>query len=192
MKTKAHIRKEALACRQALHEKEFKDLNQKLMDQMVPWILQHSAFSTLHIYLPMPRHREPDTWSIIHALAEAKPELKITVPVTDWEHQRMDSVWLKPDAKLQTDRFGISQPVGAPIIPADSLDLIIVPLLAFNQRLHRIGYGKGFYDRYLLQCKPSCQKIGLSFFDKVEFEEEPFDVALDNVFLPQKIYDRPV
>ena len=77
------------------------------------------------------------------------------------------------------------------VCPVSMIDVVFVPLLAFDTNGNRVGYGKGFYDKFLSQCQPETIKIGLSFF---EAEEEIADVYQDDIRLdycvtPNKIYD---
>jgi 5-formyltetrahydrofolate cyclo-ligase len=63
--------------------------------------------------------------------------------------------------------------------------------LCFDLRGFRVGYGKGFYDRFLKKCRADCKKIGLSFFEPVKeiSDIEEFDVALNFAVTPQEIYN---
>jgi 5-formyltetrahydrofolate cyclo-ligase len=65
-----------------------------------------------------------------------------------------------------------------------------VPLLAFDEKGFRVGYGKGFYDRFLKQCKDGGIKIGLSYFNPIDTIEDAgeFDVPLNFCITPQKVY----
>lgn len=61
-----------------------------------------------------------------------------------------------------------------PIVPAEALDMIIVPLVAFDRAGARLGYGGGCYDRYLPMLSPACQIIGIAF-DKQRVDHVPTD-----------------
>lgn len=66
-------------------------------------------------------------------------------------------------------------------------EIIIVPLIGFNEKCFRIGYGKGYYDRYLKNKK--IIKIGVAFhLQKSEFHVEPHDIPLDYIFTEKRIY----
>jgi 5-formyltetrahydrofolate cyclo-ligase len=73
--------------------------------------------------------------------------------------------------------------------PAD-IDMILVPLLAFDKKGYRVGYGKGFYDKYLADCRKNCIKAGFSYFDPVDeiADKGDFDVPLDLCITPQSVY----
>ena len=68
--------------------------------------------------------------------------------------------------------------------------MVFVPLLVFDQHGHRVGYGKGYYDRFLDQCSESTLKVGLTFFDPVTKIEdiETHDISLDFALTPERIY----
>lgn len=67
---------------------------------------------------------------------------------------------------IDSDRF--------PIVPAEALDMIVVPLVAFDQTGARLGYGGGCYDRYLSVLSPACQIIGIAF-DEQHVDHIPID-----------------
>lgn len=62
-----------------------------------------------------------------------------------------------------------------PIVPAEALDMIVVPLVAFDRAGARLGYGGGCYDRYLPMLSPACQIIGIAF-DEQRVDHVPTDV----------------
>ena len=68
--------------------------------------------------------------------------------------------------------------------------MVLVPLLAFDKLGHRVGYGKGYYDRFLAKCPPNCLRIGLSLFDPVERIDDvvPTDIRLNSCLTPVHTY----
>ena len=72
------------------------------------------------------------------------------------------------------------------MIMPETLDLVFVPLLAFDKTGQRVGYGKGFYDRFLAACRPDTIKIGLSLETSVAqvADVHEGDVVLDYVITP--------
>jgi 5-formyltetrahydrofolate cyclo-ligase len=91
---------------------------------------------------------------------------------------------------LIENAWGIREPAGDEPIDAAEIDMVLVPLLCFDKRSHRVGYGKGYYDRFLSKCRPDCLKIGLSFFPPVEaiLRIGSRDIALDHFVLPDSTY----
>ncbi|MDP2160837.1 MAG: 5-formyltetrahydrofolate cyclo-ligase, partial [Flavobacterium sp.] len=86
--------------------------------------------------------------------------------------------------------YGIPEPVDGLEVPVAKIDVVFVPLLAYDKNGHRVGYGKGFYDRFLSECKPTTIKIGLSFFEPEDLIEDVFesDIQLNYCITPQTIY----
>lgn len=82
--------------------------------------------------------------------------------------------------------YGIAEPCGEPF--SGDIEVTVIPLLAVNGRGYRIGYGGGFYDRYLKG--KNTLKVGMGYgFQMEEFKEEPFDVPLDKYLCERGIYD---
>ncbi|WP_338874228.1 5-formyltetrahydrofolate cyclo-ligase [Spirosoma sp. SC4-14] len=148
--------------------------------------------STIHLFLPILRQHEIDTWPIIDQLWRNFPDVRVAISVTDSETYRLSHYQLTPDTVLAQNRWGIPEPIGQSSIPiqTSTLDLVLVPLLIFDQQGHRVGYGGGFYDRFLADCRPDCLKIGLSLFEPIDkiTDVEPTDVPLDVCITPQHTY----
>jgi 5-formyltetrahydrofolate cyclo-ligase len=71
-------------------------------------------------------------------------------------------------------------------VPVSKIDVVFVPLLAFDKNGNRVGYGKGFYDNFLAKCREDVIKIGLSFFEPEEIIDDVFktDIRLDYCVTP--------
>jgi 5-formyltetrahydrofolate cyclo-ligase len=93
--------------------------------------------------------------------------------------------------QFATSKWGIPEPLKGRIVEPAELDVVLIPLLAFDLNGHRVGYGKGFYDRYLASCRPDCLKIGISFFEATApiDDVEAHDIALDIAICPTQVYD---
>jgi 5-formyltetrahydrofolate cyclo-ligase len=102
----------------------------------------------------------------------------------------MEAVICHPDSIFQTNEYNIPEPLDQETADPSELDLVLVPLLAFDLQGYRVGYGKGYYDRYLKACRDNCLKVGFSYFDPVESVEDAneFDVPLDLCITPHRIY----
>ena len=91
---------------------------------------------------------------------------------------------------FELNKYGIPEPRNGTIINEKEIDLSIVPLIAFDLFGDRVGYGKGYYDRFISKCRFNMIKIGISYFpplDKIEDVEE-FDKKLDFCITPDHIY----
>lgn len=90
-----------------------------------------------------------------------------------------------PLGEMQKGSFGIFEPVGQAF--TGNIDITVVPLLAINERGFRVGYGKGFYDRYLQTAHTKTVGLGYSFqFD--EFEEDGWDKRLDEFICEKGVF----
>ncbi|MBV9241520.1 MAG: 5-formyltetrahydrofolate cyclo-ligase, partial [Acidobacteria bacterium] len=89
---------------------------------------------------------------------------------------------------LVENKWGIREPDGEQTASPDEFDIVLVPLLAFDSFGHRVGYGKGYYDRFLSLCRPDCLKIGLcAFAAETKIEDiHPGDIKLDLCLTPDE------
>jgi 5-formyltetrahydrofolate cyclo-ligase len=141
-----------------------------------------------HVFLSIEEHFEVDTEYILHILAGKDKDVLISK--SDFETRKMTHYLLTDGTKIRKNDYNIPEPVDGIEVPDTKIDVVFVPLLAFDKKGHRVGYGKGFYDRFLSQCKPEVITVGLSFF---EVENEISDVhkndfALNYCVTPSKIY----
>ena len=120
----------------------------------------------MHIFLPIQKKREVDTWLIIDELKRNYPEIIITIPKV--EVDGMISIVYENLKQLKPNKWGVLEPQHGETIQPMKLDLILLPLVIFDRNGYRIGYGKGYYDRYLKLCKSSVSKIGLSLLPALD------------------------
>lgn len=116
-----------------------------------------------HIFLPIVKQKEVDTSYILNIL-QGKDK-HILVSKTDFTSYRMNHYLLTDATRFIVNDYGIPEPEGGIEINPDKIDVVFIPLLAYDQFGNRVGYGKGFYDRFLSECKKEVLKIGVSFFD---------------------------
>ncbi len=111
-------------------------------------------------------------------------------PAVHFEEDEMHAYLDDGDITWQEVRFGLTQPASGNLIAPANLDIILVPLLAFDVMGNRLGYGKGFYDRFLAKCRPGVLSIGLSWFEAEQSLPEigPHDVPLKYCVTPQRLY----
>ncbi|GHA66168.1 5-formyltetrahydrofolate cyclo-ligase [Pontibacter akesuensis] len=149
------------------------------------------AGQTVHVFLPIIKNNEVNTWLIIERLWLEQPQVRIVVPVTDVEQNLLTHHHLTNEAILVENNWGIPEPQDAQIIHAQEVDIVLIPLLAFDRTGHRVGYGKGFYDRFLADCRPDVLKVGLSLEQPVEriSDLNKYDVPLDAVVMPDWVWE---
>jgi 5-formyltetrahydrofolate cyclo-ligase len=201
---KPELRKYYLSKRKAISAEEMATKSQQITDLF----FQNFDLSTtknLHIFLPIIKHNEIDTWLIIRELVRIKAdrvkptvELPVCVRLTNIiipkiipQKSELEN-YLFDEKNLIENAWGILEPSGEnqeKILP-EKIDLVIIPLLIFDENGNRVGYGKGFYDRFLQQCKPETLKIGVCLEEPIETIEDinDFDVKMDFCITPNKIY----
>ena len=140
-----------------------------------------------HLFLTLEDQNEVDT-ALILTLLQGKDKEVVVPKIADAE--QLQHFLLTDQTRFQKNALGIPEPVSGIEIEASKIDVVFVPLLAFDDKGHRVGYGKGYYDRFLATCRPNCIKVGLSFFEKEQdsFIIEPTDIPLDYCVTPEKIY----
>lgn len=144
----------------------------------------------VHAYLPIDGKKEPDPEPLIRYLEFRNPGIMTIVPkVIDQE--TMVHVAVNDHTEYIVNEMGILEPVEGELTDPVDVDLVFVPLLAFDEQGNRVGYGKGYYDRFLAQCRPDVIKVGLSFFPPVSRIEDTddWDIPLTYCITPERIYE---
>lgn len=134
---------------------------------------------------------EPNTHLFSSYLKHMFPDIQIAYPVGDMATAEMKAIATHEDTVFHTSSIGILEPKeGDELLPA-GIDLIFVPLLICDENGYRVGFGKGFYDRYLQKCKKDVIKMGFSYFAPVNKIDDTnqFDVPLNYCITPESIYE---
>ncbi|MET4076627.1 5-formyltetrahydrofolate cyclo-ligase [Hymenobacter sp. UYCo722] len=189
MSTKATLRPAALARRRALAAAEVAQRSQQLCEQL----FRHfpvGEWRWLHLFLPLARRNEPDTWPIIRRIWTDFPAVQLAVPVVQADGISLRNFALSPATQLFENRWGIPEPAADPateVLPM-AFDAVLVPLLAVDETGQRVGYGGGYYDRFLAQCRPGTPFIGLNVLDEAPHgriaDVLPTDVPLTACLTP--------
>jgi 5-formyltetrahydrofolate cyclo-ligase len=187
--TKSAFRKIYRERRQALSTEERAVLSKKMLYLFRQ--LRLPPLNVVHTYLPITAQGEIDTAPFLECLQERHPQLTVLLPVADFDTGEMEAVRWSANTRFTVNPYQISEPTGGETVDPALIDCIFVPLLCFDTKGHRIGYGKGFYDRFLSRCRPDCLKIGFSFFaPEAEITDtNKMDVPLDKCITPEKIYE---
>lgn len=141
-----------------------------------------------HLFLTIEEQNEVDTEFILQILAGKDKE--IVVSKSNFDTFEMTHFLLTDNTKFRTNSYNIPEPIDGLEVPASKIDVVFVPLLAFDLNGNRVGYGKGFYDKFLSKCNTAVIKIGLSFFEAEDAISDVTngDVQLDYCVTPNKIY----
>jgi len=182
------LRKEYLDKRLALSAKELKRRNEAILKHFTR--INFSEVRYLHSYLPIREKNEVDTQLLIEWVKENQPGIRIVVPKSDFKTNVM-SHYAPEEVELKVGRYGIPEPVSGEEVAIKSIDMALVPLIAVDETGQRVGYGRGFYDRFLMECRPDVETIGVSFFEPVEriADSGPLDVPLKKCITPSGIID---
>jgi 5-formyltetrahydrofolate cyclo-ligase len=121
---------------------------------------------------------------------DALSDYQICVPKVRDDVGHMEAVLWQKNTPLSLNQWGIPEPVDNVIIESTNITTVVVPLLCFDKTGHRVGYGKGYYDRFLTRCSSSVKTIGISYFDAVNLIDglEATDQPLDVIVTPAKVY----
>lgn len=186
--TKQELRTIYKQKRLALTSKEQSKLDDLLLIQFQTVSLPF--LTTLLSYWPMEKNKEPNTHLFTDYIEFKNPGIQIAYPQTDFGAGTMQAAIADDQTEFISSAKGIMEPITSNILDALAIEAVFVPLLIADKRGYRLGYGKGFYDRYLATCRKDCLKIGFSYFEPVEeiTDSDEFDIPLSHCITPQQVY----
>jgi 5-formyltetrahydrofolate cyclo-ligase len=175
--------------RAALSQKDinkFQDLILIKFQQLpIPFI------NVLHRFLPAEGKKEINPDPLAEWLSFSNPGLIQAIPRIMPGNNVLSHFVYTDETILTLNRWGIPEPENGLEINPEEIDMVLIPLLAFDLTGQRVGHGKGYYDRFLANCRPDCNKTGLSFFpaaDKIT-DTNTFDISMDFCITPDEIYE---
>ena len=175
---KSEVRTKAKKARELVLNKPLKD--KAIFDALFK-LLEKIEYSTVFIYLSF--GTEVDTKAIVDRLFK----LGKTVCVPKIVDGKMKSVKIDKSTELIINDYGIKEPIlEEELLP----DLAIVPMVAFNEGCYRVGYGKGYYDRYFSSINCDVLKIGVAYEEQkvCGFDIDEYDVPCDIIITDANIY----
>jgi len=146
--------------------------------------------NTLLSYWPIEENNEPNTHLFTDYLEFKNPGVVIAYPKTDLFFDEMVAVSTDAETNFLKNEFNIYEPEERNRVDPTEIDMILVPLLAYDKKGYRVGYGKGFCDKFFAGCRKDCIKAGFSYFEPVDeiTDKADFDVPLDLCITPQTVY----
>lgn len=183
---KHELRKKYKNLRLELNESKISDLSLILANQALQ--IPIWDFFYFHIFLSIEEQKEIDTQPLI-TLLQGKDK-NVVIPKMHGANS-IENYLLTDSTPLKKNKWGIPEPLDGIIIPEDKIDVVFIPLLAFDAAGNRVGYGKGYYDTFLGKCRTDTVKIGLSLFGaepKLISDVHENDVKLDYCITPEKVY----
>jgi 5-formyltetrahydrofolate cyclo-ligase len=147
-------------------------------------------FSLVHAYLPLYERNEPDPIPLLDYMHFRYPGMQVTHAKINPNDFSMLHFLQDDEMFFEKNQYGIPEPIGGVAVNEMDIDIVFIPLLAFDEMGNRVGYGKGYYDRFLSKCRKDVLKIGLSFFPPVDSIEDVdfFDKKLDFCITPECVY----
>ncbi|MGQ7945757.1 5-formyltetrahydrofolate cyclo-ligase [Flavobacterium sp. WC2509] len=184
---KKELRTKYKLLRKELTDTEIEEKSLAIANALLPLPIWDKTY--FHIFLPITEQKEVDTEFILHLLSGKDKE--IVISKSDFETREMTHFLLTDNTKIKKNEYNIPEPIDGIEVPSKKIEVVFVPLLAFDKKGHRVGYGKGFYDKFLKECQPETIKIGLSFFEAEETILNIFesDVLLDYCVCPNGVYE---
>ena len=183
---KTELRTQYKALRQNLSKVEIEEMSLAIANEVLALDIWDKTY--FHVFLPIEEQKEVNTEFLLHLLTGKDKE--IVISKSDFTTRKMTHFLLTDNTKIKKNEYNIPEPVDGIEVPSSKIQVVFVPLLAFDTKGNRVGYGKGFYDQFLAECQPETIKIGLSFFEAENTITDVFekDVRLDFCITPEKCY----
>lgn len=184
---KKDLRRKYKSLRSILSTDEIEDFSLKIANQALKLPIWN--FENYHIFLSIHEHREVQTDYLLHILNGK--DKNVIVSKSDFENRTMQHVLLTDNVTIKKNEWNIPEPQNGFSVVDEQIDVVFIPLLAYDVSGNRVGYGKGFYDLFLSKCKPNVVKVGVSFFDAEPTiaDTNRNDIRLDYCITPDKIYE---
>lgn len=190
--SKSEIRKDVLKARQNMSAQEVAEKSRLIVGRILE-LAEYRRCRTLMAYIDF-RHEVQMDGLIRAAMASGK---RVAVPVTDVAGKRLTpSLLLDYPADLGPGTWGIMEPLPdrlRPLAP-EELELVVVPGVAFDPRGNRLGYGGGFYDRFLPRTGPGTVYLAPAFELQIrpEVYPGPHDCPVHLVVTEERVIDTRV
>ena len=146
--------------------------------------------SYVHSYVTLEKLNEVDPAPLLRYLEFRHPGMKVAVPRIN-DQEELDHILIDDETIMIDNKFGIPEPLSGFTLEPELIDLVFVPLLGFDETGNRVGYGKGYYDKFLATCRQDVVIIGLSFLEAVKeiVDTDPWDVPLHYCITPNRVYE---
>ena len=177
----------------SLYKQKRKELTNKQIQtltlQITKHVLDNFSFKnkSISIFLPILKQNEINTYLLIEELMKEKAI--ISIPKADFNTNKLEHYKYESQIQIELNHLEIPEPINGSYTNPIEFDFVFIPLLAIDEKGQRVGYGKGFYDRFLKNCSENCIFIGLHLFDEIEFIEDlnENDVCLHYCITPKRI-----
>ena len=180
---KAEARKFYRSERKKFTNQEVQQKSKLIFDQIKEIDFNHDQ--TFHIFLPIEKNNEINTYPIIDWLFKHQKSIVVPLVIGD------DMINCKVNEGFETalNSMQIPEPIHYTNIEADEIDVVFVPMFVADKHGNRVGYGGGYYDKFLARCKPNVKKIGLTYFRPIDVIDDAYsgDIPLNYCLTPDEI-----
>jgi len=183
---KKKLRQQARSMRQELTESQLQEADFQLAQQFEQHF-SRKILNTAGIYLQ--NDNELGTEHLIRLLFQSNCKVYLPV-ISDYSNNQMQFIRYQQHSQMQNNRFGIPEPADGENISIEQLDIIFLPLTAFDRQGHRLGMGGGFYDRALAKVsgeKPILVGLAYDFQELPTCPAESFDHSLQMIMTPKRV-----
>lgn len=183
--SKFFLRKSFKKQRSLLDINQVKGLSKRIFENLLELNIWDKSF--YHLYLSNEINNEVETDEIVNLLFMKNK--RVFVPKILGKD--LLNIEIDNNTNYFLNQLGIREPISSNQKDASLLEVIFVPLLIFDKLGHRVGYGGGYYDKFLENIKEDVLKIGLSLFDPIdEIQDiEKHDISMDYIITPKRVYD---
>jgi 5-formyltetrahydrofolate cyclo-ligase len=181
---KSDLRLKYIELRDKLPKKELLDSSLIIANKLLE--LPIWEFDYYHLFLSISKKKEIDT-SFVLSILQGRDKNVILPKI---QGERLVHYLLTDGTAIKKNKWNVPEPIDGIAIEPLKIDVVFVPLLAFDVHGNRVGYGKGYYDGFLKQCRPDVLKIGLSLFEAEDEITDAFenDIPLDYCITPNTSY----
>ena len=183
--SKFFLRKSFKKQRSLLDINQVQGLSKRIFKNLLELNIWEKSF--YHLYLSNEINNEVETDEIVNLLFMKNK--RVFVPKILGKD--LLNIEIDNNTNYSLNQLGIKEPISSNQKDTSILEVIFVPLLIFDKLGHRVGYGGGYYDKFLENIKDDVLKIGLSLFDPIEKIQdiEKHDISLDYIITPKRVYD---
>jgi 5-formyltetrahydrofolate cyclo-ligase len=144
-----------------------------------------SSVRAINCFVSLRHKGEVETRELFERIWDGYMHVRTFAPRINERTGELESIPIDRNTLLAENKWKVREPEGE-AADASILDLVIVPMLCFDEQGHRVGYGKGFYDKFLARCRRDCRKVGVCFFPPVEKIDNSHagDIRLDLCITP--------
>ena len=179
---KSYRRRHHHSIRRSLRLSEWKKMSAQVVKRMIS-TQEFISANTIHTYVSMEKNREVCTFNFINSCIEAGKEVIVPRMKTEGKltHHKITST-----ESLSRNEWGVYEPPGDREVEISDDILVVVPMVAADYKCNRLGYGKGYYDRFLSTVKAT--KVGFCFTCNLSWDLLPvdtFDVKMDKIITNQ-------